>query len=220
MTVTAEQVEATRRDPIPGDMRGPSQEHSLPPAPFPLPLPNPPPPAFQTPPGIWYHGGFVPCVTSGLPGGQNQFGNHTQSLKTHWDHWLGDVAAVQVAPGKRPPPSPHGRDSRVGVEEDVDEHGGDGGQRVGCHREDTEARLGALHGVQRGAGGWQGNGSVSGLGTARGQSRSATPWPPRPHSQGAERWPGAPKGSVGPGWPWVSPEGHLQWELEHLGRVP
>lgn len=120
-----------------------------------------------------------------------------------------NVTAVQVAPGKRPPPCPHPRDSPVGVEEDVDEHGSDGGQRVGGHRQDTEAGLGALHRVQHGAGGWQGNGRASGLGTARGQSRSATPWPPRPQpavSQGAEGWPGGPKGC-----------GYHCWELEHLG---
>lgn len=214
--MTLERARATRRDPIPGDTEGPGQEHSLPPAPFPLPFPNPPPPALQCPPGIWYKGGFVPCVTSGyppltvqLPGGQNQFGKPTQSLKTHWDQWLGYVTAVQVAPGKRPPPCPHPRDSPVGVEEDVDEHGGDGGQRVGGHRQDTEAGLGALHGVQRGAGSWQGNGRASSLGTARGQSRSATPWPPRPQpgvSQGAEGWPGGPKGC-----------GYHRWELQHLG---
>lgn len=47
---------------------------------------------YSLPPGILYNGGFVPCVTSGflpltvqLPGRQNQFGKHTQSLKTHWD---------------------------------------------------------------------------------------------------------------------------------------
>lgn len=26
--------------------------------------------------------------------------------------------------------------------------------------------------------------------------------------------------SVGTGWPWVSPDGHLQWELEHLVGSP
>lgn len=54
---------------------------------------------YSVPPGIWYNGGFVPCVTSGfppltvqLPGRQNQFGKHIQSLKTRWDQWLGSMS--------------------------------------------------------------------------------------------------------------------------------
>lgn len=69
--------------------------------------------------------------------------------------------------------------------------------------------------------------AASGLGTARGQSRSATPWPPRPRpqvSQGAEGWPGGPQGCGYHRWELqhlrVSPGGNLQWELEHLGGVP
>lgn len=123
----------------------------------------------------------------------------------------GHVTAVRVAPGKGPPPCPRPRDPPVGVEEDVDEHGGDGGQRVGGHGQDAEAGLGALHGVQRGGGSWQrGESHPSGVGTAWGQYRSATPWPSQPRPtifRGAE------------GWPWGVPRGcgYRRWELEHLG---
>lgn len=78
----------------------------------------------------------------------------------------------------------------MGVEEDVNEHGGDGRQCVGGHSQDAEAGLGALHGVQRGAGGWQGDSHSSGAGTAWGQCRSATPWPPQPRL-------GIPQGTEG-----------------------
>ena len=45
-----------------------------------------------------------------------------------------------------------------------------------------------------------------GVGTAWGQYRSATPWPPQPQ-------PGIPQGAEG--WPWGC--GYHWWELEHQG---
>lgn len=84
-------------------------------------------------------------------------------------------------------------------------------------------------------------GLVAGRGTAAhqawGQLGDSPAVPPRghrarsPESLREQRGgPGIPKDvgttggscntSVGTGWPWVSPDGHLQWELEHLGGSP
>lgn len=136
------------------------------------------------PPWALLQWGLGPRVTSGLPRPtvavapmwlqppgmvrrQNQFAKHTQRLKCHWEKWggTGHGTAVEVAPGKRPQSCPRPRDPPVGVEEDVDEHGGDGRQGVGGHGQDAEAGLGALHRMQRGAGGWERH--PSGLGTVQ-----------------------------------------------------
>lgn len=132
-------------------------------------------------------------------GGQNQLAKHSQSLKSHWERgWGGHVTAVRVAAGEGPPPCPRPRDPPVGVEEDVDEHGGDGGQRVGGHGQDAEAGLGALHGVQRGAGGWQGGRATR---QEWGQLGDSTAVPPRGH-----RSHGPPSLGVHRGGPGGSPQ--------------
>lgn len=81
---------------------------------------------------------------------------------------------------------PHPCHPPVGVEEDVDEHGGDGGQRVGRHGQDAEAVLGALHGVQRGAGGCGAQPPVT---ATLGDSTAV---PPRGHQNPTSRWVVAP----------------------------
>lgn len=167
----------------------------------------------------WQQDAWQPrgCSLPARSGGQNQFAKHTQSLKSHWEQGGTHVTVVQVALGEGPQPCPHPWDPPVGVEEDVNEHGGDGRQRVRGHGQDAEAGLGALHGVQRGACSWRGESHSSGVGTAWGQYRSATPWPPQPQPgipQGTEVPPvGAGASRRGTGWSWGT------WDLASLTRL-
>lgn len=204
----------TRRDLTPGDTGGPSQEHPH--------IQRGSHQPFATPQLLFCTGGLVPTSPQGshLPqchvAAAPMLGRAKPVCKTHPElekplaasggtchRGSGDMRQEATAMS-------HPLDPPMGVEEDVDEHGGNGGQRVGGHGQDAEAGLGALHRVQRGAGGCQGDRHPSGLGTAQGQSRSATPWPPPPPpsippgtrvARGVRMWVQAGASRTGPGGP-------------------